>query len=135
MLSVCVCALYYDLYSVDAMLDNVQSCDDIQLFKYLAVVTKKGLSATIADNLLRGCKHFGWAALHDSLYTMLQHNVTMKVGDIISFVAMLCQTDKASTVRAATAYLHEACYSGSCCLTCQPCTVFQWFLTSKCFSL
>ena len=46
----------------------VQSCDDLQLYiKYLAVVTKKGFSAAIADNLLCGCKHFGWAPLHDSL--------------------------------------------------------------------
>ena len=86
-------------YSVDAMLDIVQSCDDIQLYiQYLAMVTKKGFSATIADNLLRGCKHFGWPALHDSLCTMLQHNVTRKLGDSVSFVAKLCETNEASAV-------------------------------------
>ena len=86
-------------YSVDTMLDNVQSCDDLQLYiQYLAVVTKEEFSATIADNLLCGCKHFGWAALHDSVCTMLQHNVTMKLGDSVSFVAKLCETNEASTV-------------------------------------
>ena len=47
-------------YSVEAMLDIVQSCDDIWLcIQSLAVVTKKRFSATIADNFLHGCKHFG----------------------------------------------------------------------------
>ena len=91
--------LFYDWYSIEVMLDIVQSCDDLQLYiKYLAVVTKKGFSAAIADNLLCGCKHFGWAALHDSLCTMLQHNVVKKLGESVSFVAKLCQTSKASNI-------------------------------------
>ena len=89
----------YLYYSVDAMLDIVQSCDDLQLYiQYLAVVTKNEFGATIADNLLCGCKHFGWAALHDSLCTMLQYNVTKKLGDSVSFVSKLCETNEASTV-------------------------------------
>ena len=88
--------LYGDSYSTAIMLSNVQSCGDLQLYiSYLEVISKCSFSVSIADSLLRGCKHFGWPALHDSLCAMLQHNAkdSKKLSECVSLVAALAAED------------------------------------------
>ena len=86
-------------YCVASMLTVVQSCDDLQLYiKYLAVVTRKGFGAAIAESLLLGCEHFGWVALHDTLCAMLQHNVNKLLKECVSFMVQFCQAEGAPSV-------------------------------------
>ena len=89
-------ASYYMRDTSATMLSNVQSCGDLQLYiSYLEVISKCSFSAKIADSLLRGCKHFGWPALHDSLCAMLQHNAkdSKKLSECVSLVAALAAED------------------------------------------
>ena len=86
-------------YCVASMLTVVQSCDDLQLYiEYLAVVTRKGFGAAIAESLLLGCEHLGWVALHDTLCAMLQHNVNKPLKECVSFMVKFCQAEGAPSV-------------------------------------
>ena len=85
-----------DIHSAAIMLSNIQSCGDLQLYiTFLAVVAKNSFSAAITSSLLRGCKHYGWLALHDSLCAMLQHNSknSKLLSECVSLVAALAAED------------------------------------------
>ena len=98
---------YGGVYCVSTMLAIVQNCDDLQLYiEYIAVVTKKGFSAEIAESLLLGCEHFGWVSLHNSLCAMLQHNVNKQLKECVSFVAKFCQAEGAPSVFSDQQQLH-----------------------------